>query len=141
MADFQNTFDFMEFAIPKVLRKDDIYLEMIDAGQDVMLNAIQKGANKHIRSGKMAGSLKKTKPVIDNEGNAVGRVKFVGSDGSKKYKTGQRFDRTNWIKAFRIEHGTSTQNAEPFVRPAIKSSEANIRQAMDKKWREKVNGN
>lgn len=141
MADFQTNIDFTELVIPKALKNEETYLEMIDAGQDVMLNAIQKGANKHIRSGKMAGSLKKTKPIIDKEGSAVGRIKFIGSDGSKTYKTGQRFDRTNWIKAFRIEYGTSDQNAEPFVRPAIKSSEANTRQAMQKVWEEKTNGN
>lgn len=142
MADFQNDFDIAtDLAIPKSLRDDGLYLEMIDAGQDIMLNAIQKGANKHIKTGKMAGSLKKTKAVIDKEGNAVGRIKFVGSDGSKTSKKGQRFDRTNWIKAFRIEYGTSEQNAEPFVRPAVKSSEGAIKQAMQKVWEEKVNGN
>lgn len=141
MADFQNNFDFMELAIPKDLMNEEIYLQMISAGQDVMLNAIQKGANKHIKTGKMAGSLKKTKPVIDKEGNAIGRIKFIGSDGSKTSKNGQRFDKTNWIKAFRIEYGTSTQNAEPFVRPAIKSSENQTKQAMQKVWEEKINGN
>lgn len=142
MADFQNNFDIVEdLLIPKALRNDEIYLKMIEAGQDVMLNAIQKGANKHIKSGKMAVSLKKTKPVIDQEGNAVGRIKFVGSDGSKTSKKGQRFDRTNWIKAFRIEYGTSDQTAEPFVRPAIKTSESATRQAMKKVWEERINGN
>ena len=142
MADFQTDFDIAtDLIIPKALRNDETYLEMIAAGQDVMLGAIQKGANKHIRSGRMAGSLKKTKPVIDEEGNAVGRIKFVGSDGSKTSKKGQRFDKTNWIKAFMIEYGTSDQAAEPFVRPAIRSSEAQTKQAMQNVWEEKVNGN
>lgn len=141
MANFQSDINFMELAIPKALRNEETYLQMIEAGQDVMLNAIQKGANKHIKTGKMAGSLKKTKPVIDKEGNAVGRIKFVGSDGSKISKKGQKFDKTNWIKAYRIEYGTSTQKAEPFVRPAIKSSETQTKQAMQKVWEGKVNGN
>ena len=80
----------------------------------------------------MADSLKCTKPAKDKEGYWVGRVKFSGSSGMFISKKGKKFDATHWIKAFRIENGTSKQAAEPFVKPAIAASDAPIR----KEWNE-----
>lgn len=139
MAEFKVSMD-MDKIFPKGIDNENLALDMIKAGQDVMLNAIQAGANKHVVSGDMAKSLRKTKPRIDAKGDAVGRIKFTGSSGVSKGKGGQRFDRTNWIKAFRIEYGTSKQNADPFVRPAIKACESRVRAAMDKVFNEKLKG-
>jgi HK97 gp10 family phage protein len=139
MADFEANFD-VDKIFPKALKDENLSLEMVAAAQEIMKNAIQSGARKHVRTGKMANSIYKTKPVIDKNGNAVGRVKFSGSDGKKVSKNGQKFDRTNWIKAFRIEYGTSKQRAQPFVRPAIKSSSSAIYSAMKKIFDDKAGG-
>ena len=80
----------------------------------------------------MANSLKSTKPTKNKNGEWVGRVKFTGTDGTHKTKDGKKYDITNWLKAFRIEYGTSHQKAEPFVRPAIQGCQGNIK----KKWDE-----
>ncbi|MDQ5984304.1 MAG: hypothetical protein RUMPE_01351 [Eubacteriales bacterium SKADARSKE-1] len=138
MADFEFSMD-MNKIFPKGIQDEDLALKMIDAGQDVMLKAIKAGASRHKVTGHMANSLVKTKPMINKNGDAVGRIKFSGSDGVSKSKGGQRFDRTNWIKAFRIEFGTSKQNAQPFVRPAIQSSENGVRSAMEKAFNQKAN--
>jgi len=42
-------------------------------------------------------------------------------------KEGKKYDITNWLKAFRIEYGTSHEKAEPFVSPAIHACEGHIR--------------
>jgi len=109
---------------------EEVYIEAISSGTEIMKNAIQTGASKHRRTGAMAKSLKTTKPVQNKYGDWVGRVKFTGSDGVSVSKSGNKFDRTNWIKAFRIEYGTSKQTAKPFVRPAIQSSESKINEKM-----------
>ena len=117
---------------------DDISKEMVEAGQEVMKKAIEAGAKKHIVTGRMADSIRTYKPVTNKEGDIVGRIKFHGNDPSKKSKGGQSFDRTNWIKAFRIEYGTSNERAEPFVSPAILRSEGEIRKAMQDVFEERV---
>ena len=136
--DFHDIENIEKIAIPECLNKDDTFLEMVEAGQEIMLDSIKKSANNHRKTGNMANSIKATKAVIDKNGDAVGRVKFVGSDGTKKLKNGQSFDLTNWIKAFRIEYGTSRQTAMPFVSPAIISAESQIRKKKKKKFEEKL---
>lgn len=117
---------------------DDIAKEMVEAGLEVMKKAIEEGASKHIVTGRMAASIRAYKPVTNKQGDIVGRIKFHGNDPSKKSKGGQSFDRTNWIKAFRIEYGTSNERAEPFVSPAILRSEGEIRKAMEAVFQERV---
>lgn len=114
--------------------KDDVYKELISVGQDIMKEEIQKGADKHIETGQMAKSLSPSKntPIKNSDGDWVGRVKFYGSAGVYVTKDGKRYDMTNWLKAFRIEYGTSTQKAQPFIRPAIRRSRTKIY----KKWQE-----
>ena len=136
MASFNFSVDMDKF-FPKGIQDENLALDMISAGQEVMLRAIKAGAEKHVVTGHMEKSLKATKPTIDNKGDAVGRIKFVGSDGLSVSKNGQSFDRTNWIKAFRIEYGTSKQPARPFIRPAIKSSESAATAAMQKVFEER----
>ena len=112
--------------------KDDVYKELISAGQDIIKEEIQKGADKHIETGQMAKSLDNSTPVKNKDGDWVGRVKFYGSAGVYVTKAGKKYDMTNWLKAFRIEYGTSTQKAQPFIRPAIRRSRTKIY----KKWQE-----
>lgn len=137
MADFSFSMD-IDKIFPKGIQDEQLAFDMIDAGQEVMLKAIKAGAEKHIYTGDMAKSLRKTKPVIDKNGNAVGRIKFTGSSGVSKSKGKQRFDKTNWIKAFRIEYGTSKQRKQPFIRPAIKSSESSAKAAMQRVFDKKL---
>lgn len=110
--------------------KDDVYQEMVSAGQEIMKSAIQNGASKHRKTGHMASSVYAPKPYKDKNGNWTGRVKFEGTDGVYKTKAGKKYDMTNWLKAFRLEYGTSDQPATPFVRPAIVESEEKINQKM-----------
>lgn len=137
MAQFitDNNLADMIASIEKLSNNTSIYEELISSGQEIMKDKIQAGANKHrsklIRE-HMADSLKCTKPAKDKEGYWVGRVKFSGSSGMFISKKGKKFDATHWIKAFRIENGTSKQAAEPFVKPAIAASDAPIR----KEWNE-----
>ena len=115
--------------IPKGLNDENLALDMIKAGQKVMQGSIQSAASKHRKTGSMASSVKCSKPIINRSGDAVGRVKFYGTD-----KNGMQ----NWYKAIWIEYGAKNQPAEPFVRPAIKSCENSIRAAMQKVFTQKT---
>ena len=106
---------------------EEVYQRMISEGQGIMKSAIESGARKHVRTGRMANSLNNTKPTKDKNGNWVGRVRFTGTDGTHVTKEGKKYDITNWLKAFRIEYGTSHEKAEPFVSPAIHACEGHIR--------------
>lgn len=134
MANFENDKELVAMIkrIESFANNEEIYTELISEGQNIMKSEIQSGASKHIKTGKMASSLKKTKPKRNSNGEWVGRVKFFGSSGVYTAKSGKKYDITNWLKAFRIEYGTSKQKANPFVRPAIEKSESVIR----KKWNE-----
>lgn len=113
----------MDSIFPQGLDDENLALDMVKAGQEVMQKSIQKAAQKHVKTGSMAKSIKCSKPVINRAGDAVGRVKFYGKD-----KNGM----PNWYKALWCEFGTKNQPADPFVRPAIKSCESSIRAAMQK---------
>ena len=128
MADFRFSLD-MDSIFPQGLDDENLALDMVKAGQEVMQKSIQKAAQKHVRPGSMAKSIKCSKPVINRAGDAVGRVKFYGKD-----KNGMQ----NWYKAIWIEYGAKSQPAEPFVRPAIKSCENSIRAAMQKVFTQKT---
>lgn len=134
MANFEagKSISQMIKGIESLANSEEVYQEMISAGQEIMKSAIQNGASKHVVTGKMASSLKCTKPKKDKDGNWVGRVKFTGTDGTHVTKNGKKYDITNWLKAFRIEYGTSKEKAKPFVRPAIQGCESQI----NKKWEE-----
>ena len=118
--------------IERFSNNEEVYTKMISKGQEIMKSAIEKGAKKHVKTGKMVKSLKCTKPTKDKNGNWVGRVKFIGSNGKYTTNDGKTYDITNWLKAFRIEYGTSNEKAEPFVRPAIESCNSDI----NKQWKE-----
>lgn len=115
--------------IPKGLNDENLALEMIKAGQKVMQSSIGSAASRHRKTGSMASSVKCSKPTINRSGDAVGRVKFYGKD-----KNGMQ----NWYKAIWIEYGTRHQNAQPFVRPAIKGAEGGIKAAMERAFNEKA---
>ena len=135
MANFISANDDLDEMIKVIegfANKDDVYQEMISAGQEIMKNAIETGARQHKITGKMANSLVCTKPMKNKSGDWVGRVKFEGTKGVYKTKKGKQYDITNWLKAFRIEYGTSQQVAKPFVRPAIQKCQSNIYNKMDK---------
>ena len=119
----------MDSIFPQGLDDENLALDMVKAGQEVMQKSIQKAAQKHVRTGSMANSIKCSKPVINRAGDAVGRVKFYGKD-----KNGMQ----NWYKGIWIEYGTKNQPADPFVRPAIKSCESSIRAAMQKVFTQKT---
>ncbi len=128
MADFKFSLD-MDSIFPQGLDDENLALDMVKAGQEVMQKSIQKAAQKHVRTGSMAKSIKCSNPVINRVGDAVGRVKFYGKD-----KNGMQ----NWSKALWIEFGTKNQPAEPFVRPAIKSCESRVKAAMQHVFDKKV---
>ena len=108
---------------------ENLALDMVKAGQEVMQKSIQNAAQKHVRTGSMAKSIKCSNPTINRSGDAVGRVKFYGKD-----KNGMQ----NWYKGIWIEYGTKKQPAQPFVRPAIKSCESSVRAAMQKIFDQKA---
>lgn len=128
MANFEFSLD-MDAVFPKGLEDEGLALDMVKAGQEVMQKAIKNAAQKHVKTGAMANSVKSSKPVINRAGDAVGRVKFYGKD-----KNGMQ----NWSKALWIEYGTVNQNAQPFVRPAIKSCENSVRTVMQKVFNERA---
>ena len=115
--------------IPEGLTDENLALDMIKAGQKVMQSSIGNAASRHRKTGSMASSVKCSKPIINRSGDAVGRVKFYGKD-----KNGM----PNWYKAIWLEYGTKHQNAQPFVRPAIKGAEGGIKAAMERVFNEKV---
>lgn len=128
MAQFSFSLD-IDSIFPKGLNDENLALNMVKAGQEVMQKSIQSVASKHKRTGSMANSVKCSKPTINRNGDAVGRVKFYGKD-----KNGMQ----NWYKAIWIEYGTRHQGAQPFVRTAIKSCEGSIRAAMEKIFNQKA---
>ena len=115
--------------IPKGLNDENLALDIIKAGQKVMQSSIGNAASRHRKTGSIASSVKCSKPIINRSGDAVGRVKFYGKD-----KNGM----PNWYKAIWLEYGTKHQNAQPFVRPAIKGAEGGIKAAMERVFNEKV---
>ena len=121
----------MDSIFPQGLDDENLALDMVKAGQEVMQKSIQNAAQKHVRSGNMAKSIRCSKPVINRAGDAVGRVKFYGKD-----KNGM----PNWYKGIWLEYGTKNQPAQPFVRPAIKSCENSINSAMLKEFNKKARG-
>ena len=130
MADFKFSLD-MDSIFPQGLDDENLALDMVKAGQEVMQKSIQNAAQKHVRSGNMAKSIRCSKPVINRAGDAVGRVKFYGKD-----KNGM----PNWYKGIWLEYGTKNQPAQPVVRPAIKSCENSINSAMLKEFNKKARG-
>ena len=128
MAGFEFSLD-IDSIFPQGLDDENLALDMVKAGQEVMQKAIKNAAQKHVRTGSMAKSVKASKPVINRAGDAVGRVKFYGKD-----KNGMQ----NWSKALWAEYGTVSQSAQPFVRPAIKSCETSVRNAMQKVFNERT---
>lgn len=128
VAEFSFSIDINSI-IPRGLNDENLALDMIKSGQKVMQSSIKSAASKHRKTGSMAGSVKCSKPVINRNGDVVGRVKFYGKD-----KNGMQ----NWYKAIWIEYGTKHQNAQPFVRPAIKGSESGIKSAMEQVFNKKV---
>ena len=133
MANFEldNSIADMIKKIETFADSEKVYQEMISEGQGIMKSAIESGASKHVKTGRMAKSLRNTKPMQNKNGEWVGRVKFTGSDGKHVTKAGKKYDITNWLKAFRIEYGTSHQKAEPFVRPAIQGCQGKIKKRWD----------
>ena len=79
----------MDSIFPQGLDDENLALDMVKAGQEVMQKSIQKAAQKHVRTGSMAKSIKCSKPVINRAGDAVGRVKFYGKDKTE-CKTGTK---------------------------------------------------
>ena len=130
MADFKFSLD-MDSIFPQGLDDENLALDMVKAGQEVMQKSIQNAAQKHVRSGNMAKSIRCSKPVINRAGDAVGRVKFYGKDKNRM---------PNWYKGIWLEYGTKNQPAQPFVRPAIKSCENSINSAMLKEFNKKARG-
>lgn len=134
MANFEidNAMAQMITELNSFANNEEIYKNMISEGQNIMKAEIESRARKHIKTGRMASSIKATKPVKNKNDEWVGRIKFTGTDGKYVTKDGKKYDITNWLKAFRIEYGTSFQKAEPFVRPAVES----CRNDINRKWKE-----
>ena len=128
MASFSFNFELEKF-FPDGTTDEKLALDMISAGQEILQKNIQNAAKKHVRTGSMANSVKCSKPLINKNGDAVGRVKFYGKD-----KSGM----LNWYKAIWIEYGTVSQPARPFIRPAIRSSESSVKVAMQRVFDKKV---
>lgn len=122
MANFSFSMD-LDKVFPKGIEDENLALNMIKAGQEVMQKSISRAASKHRKTGSLMSSVKCSKPVINSKGDAVGRVKFYGKDQNNM---------PNWYKGLWIEYGTVHQKAEPFVRPAIKGCESATRAAMQK---------
>ena len=120
MAKFSFSMDLDKF-FPKGIEDENLALNMVRAGQEVMQKSIKSATAKHRRTGSLENSIKCSKPVINSEGDVVGRVKFYGKDKN---------DIPNWYKAIWAEFGTVHQKASPFLRPAIKGCESAVRAAM-----------
>ena len=116
--------------IEKYEKSEEVYIEAISSGQEIMRSAIESGARKHKRTGVMASSVKSSTPVQNRSSDWVGRVKFYGQDKKTKIP--------NWYKAIWLEYGTSKQKATPFVRPAIQNCESNINKKMQQVFDRKI---
>ncbi len=130
MASFSFNFELEKF-FPDDIKDEKLALDMISAGQEILQKNIQNAARKHVRTGSMANSVKCSKPLIDKNGDAVGRVKFYGTDEAGML---------NCYKAIWLEFGTVTQPARPFIRPAIRGSESSVKAAMQKIFDKKAKG-
>ena len=117
-------------------RSDQVFKDMVNEGTGILKDHIQEGASQHIETGKMYKGIKKTKARYYAKQNAyIGEVKFTGSEGVYVTKSGKKYDITNWLKAYRIEYGTSKQQAKPFVRPAVDKATPQITSA----WQDRFN--
>ena len=128
MAQFDSNIN-LDKIVPQGLQDESLALEMVKAGQEVLKGAIQSGASRHKKTGAMASSVKSGKPYVNPRGDVAGKVNITGKD-----KKGT----LNALKAMFIEFGTKYYPAQPFVRPAVKSSESAISTAMERVFKNRV---
>lgn len=130
MSKFSAHFD-ADALLPQGLKDEKLGVEMVTAEQNILKNAVQSGASRHVKTGAMAKSVKSSKTYVSSNGAVIGKVKFSGKD-----KNGM----ANSQKAFFLEYGTRHISARPFVRPATKSSENAVNSAMESVLKNKVKG-
>ena len=131
MASFGSQIDFSKI-IPEGANDDQVFLDMISAGQKIVQAVISQNASHHVRTGTMAKSVKISKSKYKpNSGSYIGFVGFSGKD-----KNGF----LNAQKAVWLEYGTKNFSPSPVVRPAMKSAESAIASAMDNVWKSKIGG-
>lgn len=94
LADFEFAMD-MDKIFPRGIEDKNLAFDMVNAGQDVMLKAIEDGESRHRITGDMVNSLYKTKPILDKKGDVIGRIKFGADSKTDVSKAGKKFDRTN----------------------------------------------
>ena len=71
MADFKFSLD-MDSIFPQGLDDENLALDMVKAGQEVMQKSIQKAAQKHVRTGSMAKSKSAQNPLSIGLGTQLG---------------------------------------------------------------------
>jgi HK97 gp10 family phage protein len=102
---------------------DSIAPKILDAGITPLEKEIKKNAHKHHETGAMALSLKRKKPKKGKDGNWSQKVQFDGYDKSRPATASDPRGVPNARKAMSLEYGTSKQQATPFIRPAVVSTE------------------
>ncbi len=135
MAKFETNTDSlvnMIKGINNLANNEQVFNKLLEDGAEIMRNEIAIGASEHKERGLMASSVKTTKIREDKHGYKYKNIRFTGSEGRKTTKSGKKYDITNWLKALRIEYGTSKQLASPFVRPAVQRAKPKI----SSRWKE-----
>lgn len=109
---------------------DEIAPKMLDAAIRPLESQIKQNAAKHIRTGEMIRSIKETKSKKDKKGVWRKKVQFDGYDKWRKATPSDPRGVPNARKAMSLEYGTVNQPAEPFIRPAVISSEGEVANEM-----------
>lgn len=128
MSSFSAYFD-ADKLLPNGLNDENLGVEMVSSGQMILKNAVQSGASKNVKTGAMASSVKSSKAYVSSNGAVVGKVTLSGKDQNGM---------SNAQKAFWLEYGTRNISAQPFIRPATKSSENAVNFAMEKVLKNKM---
>lgn len=125
----------MDISIPDELVKQldtlgseaaDVAKEMVEAGGEVLLQAIKSKAP--VKTGGLKRSIKRTGGHADSEGIWYDNIRFTGYDGRKTKKSAKG---TSYAEIAQIyEYGTPRQPARPFVKPVISQSSSAVKQAM-----------
>jgi HK97 gp10 family phage protein len=118
---------------------EEISKKMLVAGAAILRDKVDKNLKRNLYSGRGYGkkyptgalerSLTTDKPKRTKSGAMSIRLYFKGKD-SKGVANGQ--------KAMSMEYGTSKQQAKPFIRPAVASSENEVNDEMQKVFDQEV---
>ena len=113
---------------------DDVAPKMLQAAAPIAVDAIKKRLRPHRQTGELIRSVKASKPKEAKVGGYILKINFVGYDKTRKPTPSQPRGVPNAVKAAGIEYGNATEEPKPFLQSAAKDCEADVAEAMQRKF-------